>query len=135
VLVNAFGNLFTRAGQAAGADIILSTGAAMLYGTGALVLFGLATHVNFAIPMTVSYIGPLLYLSVLGSVAGFVFYYRLARSAGFTTASYIGAMTPLIAMLVSTVMEHVEWTKAAFAGVVLILVGQALVLRNSNPKA
>ena len=130
--INAVGNLCTREGQALGTDITLSTGAAMLYGTGALVLYGLVTRVNFAAPLTLAYWGPLFYLSLLGSVAAFLLYYTLASRRGFTLASYVGAMTPPVAMVVSSLFEHVEWGAAAFVGIGLILGGQFLVLRFSG---
>ena len=105
----------------------------MAYGTGLLVLYGLATGVEFRIDPTFTYVGSLLYLSIFGSVIAFGLYFTIARTIGYAMASYISALTPPIAMLVSVLFEgaHFGWT--ALAGLLLVRSGQALLIR--APKA
>ena len=75
----------------------------------------------------------LLYLAIFGSVIAFVLYFSLARSRGFTLASYIGALTPLIAMGVSVVFEDARFGWPAALGLALVIAGQVLIVR--APKA
>ncbi len=126
---SAFGNFFAWKGQTHGSTAIPSTAWAMAYGTGLLVLFGLATGVEFTIDPTFTYVGSLLYLSLFGSVIAFGLYFTIARSIGYAMASYISALTPLIAMLVSVLFEDARFGWSALAALVLILSGQALLIR------
>lgn len=130
---SAFGNYFAWRGQNRGSEAIPSTAWAMAYGTGLLALYGLATGVEFRIDPTFTYVGSLLYLSIFGSVIAFGLYFTIARTIGYAMASYISALTPPIAMLVSVLFEgaHFGWT--ALAGLLLVLSGQALLIR--APKA
>lgn len=126
---SAFGNFFAWRGQNAGSAAIPSTAWAMAYGTGLLVIFGLATGVKFHIDPTPAYVGSLLYLSIFGSVIAFGLYFTIARTIGYAMASYISALTPPIAMLVSVVFEGATFGWSALAGLLLVLSGQLLLIR------
>jgi len=126
---SAFGNFFAWKGQQKGSAAIPSTAWAMAYGTGLLALYGLATGVEFTIDPSFTYVGSLLYLSLFGSVIAFGLYFTIARMIGYAMASYVSALTPPVAMLVSVLFEgaHFGWT--ALAGLLLVLSGQALMIR------
>lgn len=126
---SAFGNFFAWKGQTRGSAAIPSTAWAMAYGTGLLVLYGLATGVEFTMDPTFTYVGSLLYLSVFGSVIAFGLYFTIARMIGYALASYISALTPPIAMLVSVLFEGARFGWPALAGLLLVLSGQALLIR------
>jgi drug/metabolite transporter (DMT)-like permease len=129
VLGAGIGNLFAWRGQTLGGAVIPMTGWSMLYGTGFLILYGLATGVVWGFELTPAYIGSLLYLSLLGSVTAFLLFFWIARTRGYAAASYISALTPPIAMLVSVVMEGAVFGMAAFAGLALVLIGQIMLAR------
>jgi len=129
VIASAFGNYFAWRGQNAGSAVIPSTAWAMAYGTGFLALYGLATGVEWSIEPTFTYIGSLLYLAVFGSVIAFVVYFSIARARGYALASYISALTPPIAMLVSVLFENARFGWLALAGLALVLAGQVLLIR------
>lgn len=126
---SAFGNFFAWRGQNAGSAAIPSTAWAMAYGTGLLVIFGLAAGVKFHIDPTPAYLGSLLYLSIFGSVIAFGLYFTIARTIGYAMASYISALTPPIAMLVSVMFEGATFGWSALAGLLLVLSGQLLLIR------
>lgn len=127
------GNYFAWRGQIAGAAVIPATAWAMAYGTGILILYGLATGVHWSFELTAAYVGSLLYLSIFGSVVAFVIYFTIARSSGYALASYISALTPPIAMLVSVLFEGARFGWPALAGLALVLSGQALLIRAPRP--
>jgi len=129
VVGGAIGNLFARRAEMAGASVTSVTAWAMAYGAGILALFALVTGRAWTFENTWSYTLSLLHLAVFGSVVAFALYYGLARRRGYTTAAYISAVTPPIAMLVSTVFEGKTWSMIALGGVVLVLAGQVLLLR------
>ncbi|TAJ65054.1 MAG: hypothetical protein EPO49_04565 [Brevundimonas sp.] len=129
VTASAFGNFFAWKGQVRGSAAIPSTAWAMAYGTGLLALYGLVTGAQFTIDPSITYVGSLLYLALFGSVIAFGLYFTIARTIGYAMASYVSALTPPIAMLVSVLFEgaHFGWT--ALAGLLLVLSGQALMIR------
>jgi drug/metabolite transporter (DMT)-like permease len=129
VLASAVGNLFARRGEEAGAPLAPSTAWATLYGTLFLVACVAASGRRFGFEPTARYVASLLYLGVVGSVLAFLFYFRLARSRGYTLASYVFALTPILAMTMSTLFEGKSWSAAGMAGVALVLVGQWMLLR------
>lgn len=129
VICAAVGNLFAWRGQMAGAQVIPATAWGMAYGTIGLVLFGLVTGIEWRFELSASYIGSLLYLSLFGSVIAFVLYFTLARNRGYALASYISALTPPVAMVVSVLFEDARFGLAALAGLALVLAGQAMLIR------
>lgn len=129
VTSSALGNYFSWRGQRAGSPVLTSTAWAMAYGTAMLVAYGLATGVEWRIAVTPGYLISLLYLSVLGSVVAFAIYFWVARTRGYALASYISALTPPIAMLVSVLFEGARFGWPAVAGLALVLAGQALLIR------
>jgi drug/metabolite transporter (DMT)-like permease len=123
------GNMFARRGEVAGAAVAPFTGWAMAYGATFLALFAVASGKVWAIEPTWPYALSLLHLSLNGSVIAFLLYYGLARRRGYSTASYISALAPPLAMLVSTLFENKTWGLLALSGVVLVIGGQYLLLQ------
>ena len=130
VLAAATGNLFAHKGHEAGAEVAPATAWAMAYGSGVLVLFALATGTPFRFDPRPAYALSLVYLSVFGSVIAFLIYFALARRRSYTFASYVSALTPPLALLMSAAFEHVRFGPGALGGVVLVLTGQALLIRS-----
>lgn len=123
------GNLFALRGERAASPLGASTAWSMAYGAALLALFVLLSGRGFALDTRPEYLGSLLYLAVLGSVVAFLLYFGIGRRRGYTMASYISAITPLIAMLMSSLFEGKSWEPTAFAGVTLVVLGQWLLLR------
>lgn len=130
---SAIGNYFAWRGQEAGSGAIPALAWAMVYGTGLLVIYGLATGVAFTFEPTARYVGSLLYLSLVGSVVAFGIYFTIARLIGYALASYISALTPPIAMLVSVLFEGAKFGWTALVGLLIVLSGQALLIRSKRP--
>ena len=101
----------------------------MGYGTGALAERALETGAEFGIKPTAGYLISLVYLAVLGSVLAFVVYFSIVRTKGYALASYISALTPRIAMLASAVFENARFGIGALIGVMIVVSGQALMIR------
>ena len=129
VSASAVGNVFAWKVQTAAAPVIPATAWAMAYGTAFLALFGLVIGVEWTFEFTSRYVLSLLHLSMLGSVVAFLLYFTLARARGYALASYISALTPPVAMLVSVLFEGATFGLAAFAGLALVLAGQMLLIK------
>ena len=125
----AVGNLWARKSQESGAPIIASTGWAMASGAAILAVFIPLSGRSFEFDPHAPYVLSLLYLAVFGSVVAFWLYYSLAQRRGFGLASYIGALSPIMAMIVSALFEAKIWGPLAFVGIAVVLVGQWVMLR------
>ena len=69
----------------------------------------------------------LLYLAVFATVAGFWTYLTLIGRIGPGRAAYATVLFPIVALALSTWFEDFQWTALAAAGVVLVLVGNAII--------
>ena len=49
--------------------------------------------------------------SVGGSIFAFIFYLKLIEKVGAGRAGYVGVVMPVLALLISTVFENLEWQK------------------------
>ncbi len=105
----------------------------MLWGTAFDALFAFVTTGPPTLDMRAEYLGGVLYLAVIGSVVTFPLYFNLIRTIGPGKAAYTGVLTPVIAMLLSTLFEGYRWTGVALAGAALAMIGLLVALR--QPKA
>ena len=101
---------------------------AMLYGS--LVTF-LITQINgteLLFEYSFEYITSLVYLSIIGSIFAFIFYLKLLEKVGPGRAGYVGVVMPVLALLISTIFENLEWNKDLIIGLPILLVGALLVI-------
>ena len=79
------------------------------------------------------YIAATLYLGVFASAIAFTLYFGVIRVIGPAKAAYSGVITPVIAMLLSTLFEGYRWSWLAAAGSALALGGLVIALRARRP--
>jgi drug/metabolite transporter (DMT)-like permease len=129
------GNLVSMRMQRAHLPIFATTAWGMGYG--ALIAAVVATlgGVAWAFDARLAYVASLAYLAVFGSVIAFGAYLTLLREVGPGPASFIGVATPVVAMLLSTLVEDYRWTRAGALGVALAVVGNVLALRAGPRRA
>ncbi|HYD73623.1 MAG TPA: EamA family transporter [Candidatus Binatia bacterium] len=129
VVAAVVGNIFARRNEMLDVGIAASTGWAMGYGALILAVFATLTGRPWVYEPTWEYTLSLLHLTLNGSVIAFILYYGLARRRGYATASYISALAPPVAMIVSSLFEAKTWGLLALGGVALVLAGQWLLLK------
>jgi drug/metabolite transporter (DMT)-like permease len=129
MLAAALGNLAARRAQTLHVEVGANAAWGMVYGAAIVAIGATATGQRWRFDFSSTYVGSLLYLAVFGSVIAFVLYFSLARRRGYVLASYISAVTPAIAMVISAVFEHAHWGVGALAGLVLIVAGQVLLAK------
>jgi len=129
VVAAVVGNVFARRNEMLNVGVAASTGWAMGYGALVLAVFATVTGRPWVYEPTWEYTLSLLHLALNGSVIAFVLYYGLARRRGYAMASYISALAPPVAMLVSTLFEAKTWGLLAMSGILFVLAGQWLLLR------
>lgn len=104
----------------------------MFYGS--IALYGLAAvrGEHIAIAWNARYVGSLLYLSLFGSVLAFWAYVTLIGRIGPGRASYTTLLFPIVALLISTVLEGYQWTLWALVGLSLVLSGNWIAMRRNR---
>ena len=77
---------------------------------------------------TIGYLGPMLYLTIFGSIVAFGCYMLMIGRIGAEYAAYVTLLMPIIALILSTLFEGYLWTTNAVIGVVLVLAGNLIIL-------
>jgi drug/metabolite transporter (DMT)-like permease len=122
------GNVVGSRNAKKGVPVTQANAFGMGYG-GLLTLF-----IHFAMGGTLSmnwsigYLGPMLYLTMFGSIAAFGCYMLLISRIGAEYAAYALLLMPIIALILSTMFEGYHWTTNALIGVTLVLAGNLIIL-------
>jgi len=104
---------------------------ANVYGMAYGGLLTLAIHFGggeLTMDWSLGYLGPMLFLTLFGSVVAFGCYMLLIERIGAEYAAYVTLLMPVIALVFSTLFEGYLWTLSAGLGVALVLAGNLLVL-------
>jgi drug/metabolite transporter (DMT)-like permease len=101
---------------------------AMAWGAGGALVHGLVTGTPWRWSWTPAFLGSLAWLALLGSIVAFGAYYVLVHRVGTAKAGYVGVLTPLVALVVSSVFENFLWTGLTLAGIALAVLGNVVAL-------
>ena len=122
------GNLIAVRNQRRGVATLPGVAWGMGYGSLTIAVVAAANGVAWSFDPRPSYVISLLYLAAFGSVIAFGTYLTLLGKIGAARAGYVGVAVPVVALLLSTVFEHYEWTLPALVGAALCIAGNVLVL-------
>ena len=103
---------------------------AMLIGAVVDAGFAWATAGPPVIELRLGYLAGIAYLGIAGSVVTFPLYFRLIQTIGAGRAAYTAVLIPVIAMLISTLLEGYRWTGFAAPGAVLAVAGMVVAMRS-----
>jgi drug/metabolite transporter (DMT)-like permease len=122
------GNVTGSRNAKAGIPVTQSNAFGMAYGGLLMLLIHFATGGALTMDWSFGYLGPMLYLTMFGSIAAFGCYMLLISRIGAEYAAYVTLLMPIIALILSTVFEGYRWTANAFVGVALVLAGNLILL-------
>ncbi|PZU11575.1 DMT family transporter [Sphingomonas sp.] len=105
----------------------------MTWGALANALFAYVTTGPPHILLTPVYIGGVLYLGICASALAFTLYFGLIRAIGPARGGYVNVLTPVLAMILSTIFEHYVWSIEAAAGGLLVIAGLIVAMRARMP--
>ena len=135
VLLSAAGSLSTSRNSVRGLAFWPAMGFGMLYGGATCGLIALAMGRSFALPAALSWWLSLAYLALAGSVLAFACFLSLQNRLGPGRAGTVGVMTPILALVMSLLLEGFRPSWATFAGALLALLGNWCILAPSaGPK-
>jgi drug/metabolite transporter (DMT)-like permease len=116
------GNLVSMQMQRLHLPIVETTAWGMAYGALIVAIVGAVAGVTWTFDPRPGYVASLAYLAAIGSVVAFLAYLTLLKKVGAGPASYVGVTTPVIAMLLSTLVENYRWS---WLGVAVTAAGNA----------
>lgn len=122
------GNVVATRNTKRGMSIPQANAFGMGYGGLVTLFFYFVMGGKLTMDWSIGYLGPLLYLSIFGSVVAFSFYMLLISRIGAEFAAYVTLIAPIIALILSTMFEGYRWSAGAFAGVALVLAGNLIIL-------
>lgn len=129
VLLSATGSLAASRNRAHGLPLWPSLGFGMLYGATAAAIMALLQGQSFALPAVGSWWFSLFYLALAGSVLTFACFLTLQERIGPGRTASVGVMVPLLALVVSIVLEGFRPDALTLTGAALAVAGNVQVLR------
>ena len=135
VIFASMGNILSALNQKRQIPVIQSNAYGMLYGATIVTSIALFSGKSITFDLNVPYLASLLYLSVFGSVIAFTTYLNLLGKVGPDKAGYISLVMPVIALFLSTILEDYQWTAYGITGLLLILSGIFMALRQNRKVA
>ena len=101
---------------------------AMLYGSIITLIITRIQGTELLFEYSLSYISSLIYLSIFGSIFAFIYYLRLIEKIGPGRAGYIAIVMPVLALIISTIFEKLEWQTDLIIGLPILIIGAVLVI-------
>ena len=126
------GNVISARNQAEDLPVVQTNAFGMLYGAAFMCLLALLRGAEWSFDTSVSYLVSLIYLAVFGSVIGFGSYLTLLGRIGLDRAAYVTVLFPIIALILSTIFENMQWGFAQLTGVMLVILGNVVVLARNG---
>lgn len=126
------GNMFAYKNHIEKVPVVVFNSYGMLYGSICSLFIGLVRGESFAYPATLSFTLSLLYLVILGTVIAFWAYQTLVGTIGADRAAYSSIVSPMIAVVLSSIFEHVQITPLFFLGILFCLLGNFVSLRKEK---
>lgn len=131
-LLFSFGNMISRRNNAHKIALIPSSAIAMGYGALIMLAFSLLNNAPFVFPTHLPYLGSLVYLSVVGSIVGFLSFLALIARIGPERAGYATVFFPIIAILISLFFENYKLGLTDFLGMACVFAGNFLVMHKKK---
>ena len=128
------GNLVHQKNSKDKIPFIQSIAYGMLYGSLFTLIVAKFRGAEIIFDNSISYILSFLYLSIIGSVVAFYLYLKLLENIGSARAGYIGVIMPIIALIISTNFEGLQWTNNLIFGLPVLIFGCALILNQKSKK-
>ena len=123
------GNMISARLRREGVPVLSMNAWGVSYGVLVNAAFALVAGSAFIVEPSTPYILSLLWLAIPGSVLAFWMYIALLGRIGADRAGYTTVLSPVLALLISTVVEDYQWSALAVAGLVMVAAGNVLVLR------
>ncbi len=130
IVMASLGNITSAYNQKKEIPVIQANAFAMIYGGLMMFFTVLVLGKPISFDLSTSYVLSLAYLIVFGSIIAFSVYLKLLGEIGPDRSVYIALITPAIALLISTFFEGYKWEITGIVGVLLLMAGNVVALKN-----
>jgi drug/metabolite transporter (DMT)-like permease len=134
-IIASLGNIAAMRTYRAGMQVVPMSAWAMTYGAIFVAIYAVFTGERFILDTSFDYVASLFYLGLFGSVLAFGAYLTLMGRIGADGAGYTSVAIPIVALLLSTLFEHLQWQATMAASIVLCIAGNVLVLMRRRRSA
>ena len=108
--------------------VLQSNAYSMMYGGLCSLIFAICIGKPVIFEYTAEYIGSLIYLAVFGSVITFGCYLTIVSRVGPDRAALPMVGVPIVALLISELLEDYTWSSYALFGICMMLFGNLMVV-------
>jgi drug/metabolite transporter (DMT)-like permease len=129
VLIFSLGGVISKRNTNKALAIIPSITLAATYG--AIVIFiytALIKHTQFIIPSDIIYWSSIFYLALFSTIVSSLCYLQIVKNMGPELAGYTAVVSPVIALIISSIMEGYHWSTEDLIALALVIVGNVLVI-------
>ena len=133
VLFSSLGNIIVARNHVHGIGGSAALALAMAYGALATWIMVAARGDPIVITWTPEFVASLIYLAIFGSVLAFGAYFALLARIGLARSAYVGVMSTVVALFVSSIFEAYDWRWATVFGIALAIIGNVFAL-NVKPE-
>jgi len=126
--LTSLGNVVSARNTKTGIPVASANVYAMIYGSLLTLFIHFAAGGSLVMDWSFGYVGPLLYLTLFGSIIAFGCYFLLIGRIGAEYAAYVTLLMPIIALFLSTLFENYHWTMTAGLGITIVLAGNLIIL-------
>jgi drug/metabolite transporter (DMT)-like permease len=123
-----FSNLVSQRNQRHGIPVVQGNAIGMAYGAGFVALSCALAGRPFTFDPSLRYLSSLAFLAIFGSILAFGAYLTLVGRIGAGRAGYAMVAIPVVALILSTLLEGLQWSWGLAFGTTLCLAGNALAL-------
>ncbi len=116
VVIASLGNMVAIVNTARNLPVTAVNAHAMAWGCASSLIIILIMGKTIDFSFDPAYVTSLLYLAVFGSAIAFGAYLALLRSIGSARAAYTSVLFPIVALIISTIIENYQWSTLAVAG-------------------
>jgi drug/metabolite transporter (DMT)-like permease len=100
----------------------------MAAGTAVILAWGLVSGAPWILELTTPWLTGYAYLVLIGSVLAFGIYMKILPTIGSVAGAYVVVLSPIVAILISSVLEGLTLGGRLLTGVLLLLVGNSLLI-------
>jgi len=97
-------------------------------GTITILLWGVLSGASWSLNVTPTWLAGYAYLVVIGSLVAFGIYMKILPVVGPVAGAYVVVLSPVIALMISVVLEGLPLGTNMFLGVVLLLTGHSILI-------
>jgi drug/metabolite transporter (DMT)-like permease len=130
----ALGSLAASRNQKAGLPIVETAALGMAYGAAFTFVMSLALGGEVLWDPSLGFLAGFIWVTLMASILAFLSYLTLIDRIGPDRVAYVYVVVPIVALAISTVFEDYTWTAVSGLGVVVVVVGSVLALRQGRAR-